>query len=252
MKRVLALAATLCLLVCMGAVAVHGADKVYALTMGVHKYSADSTVSDGSGVASVTYKRHKDGSTGSTNRIYDVERGETFTLTTAVKEGQETFFTFIGWLDENGSVIGTETTLELTIDSSKAAFAAYVENADRHVLTYTVVGEGKVAVSSDHPVFQGDGCVSLLHGASAEIRFTPAENHSTYYLKVDGRRVSFLRNAFGALAAAVKDGQVKDAFSALVNIVRFFIGGEAVYTIPVVEADCTFEVGFMKPFFEKK
>ena len=249
MKKLLALVMTLCLLACIGSVAASGADKVYALTMGVHKYSVNNTVSDGSSVASVTYVRHKDGSTGSANRIYDIEQGETFTLTTAVKAGQEDFYTFVCWIDENGSIIGDEPTLELTIERSGAAFATYAENANRHVLTYTVVGEGKISVSSDREPMQGEGCVSILHGASAEIRFTPAADYATYYVKVDGKKVSFLANAGGALADAVKAGKIKDAFNALLNIVRFFIGMEAVYTIPVVDHDVTFEVGFMKSAF---
>ncbi len=251
MKRLLALAMTLCLLVCTGSVAVEGADKVYALTMGVRRYSADNAVIDG-GVATVTYTRHKDGSTGSAGRIYDISSGETFTLTTAVREEQKNFYAFVGWLDENGALIGTQTTLEVTMDSSKAAFAVYAENADRHVLTYTVVGEGKVSVSSDHPVETGVGCASILHGASALVAFAPAKGYSAYYVKVDGQKVSFLHNACGTLSDAVKSGRIRDAFNALVNIVRFFLGGEAVYTIPVVQADMTFEVGFIKPFFEKK
>ncbi len=250
MKKVLALVMTLCLLACMGSVAASGAGRVYALTMGVHKYSVNSTPADGGSIATVTYLRHKDGSTGSANRIYDIEAGETFTLTTAVKAGQEDYFTFLCWLDEKGAIIGKEPTLELTIDGSKAAFAAYAENADRHLLTYTVVGSGKVSVSSDRPLMQGDGCVSLLHGASASIRFTPALGYSTYYLKVNGEKVSFLQNAFGTLSAAVKGGKIKDVFNAALNFVRFFIGMEAVYTIPSVEKDTTFEVGFMKSALE--
>lgn len=252
MKKFLALVMTLCLLACTGSVAASGAEKVYALTMGVYKYSANSTVSDGSGVATVTYLRRKDGSTGSANRIYDIESGEVFTLTTAVQEGQEAVYTFLCWLDENGAVIGKEPTLELTMDSSKAAFAAYAEIADRHVLTYTVVGDGKVSVSSDRPLMQGDGCVSVLHGARADIRFTPGKDYTAFSLKVDGRKVSFLANAFGTLSAAVKAGKIKDAFNALFNIVNFFIGNEAVYTISSVETDVAVEVSFMKSAFGYK
>lgn len=246
MKRILALAVALCLLCCTCAVAVSGADKVYALTMGVHRYAANNTVTDGSGVASVTYFRHKDGTSGSANHIYNVESGERFTLTTAVKEGQENNFSFLCWLDMDGVVIGRETTLELTIDSSKAAFAVYVENADRHLLTYKVVGEGKVSVFSDLPVFQGDDCVSLLHGARAEIHFTPAKAYTAYYLKVNGQKVSFFANAFDAFDSALKARAFRDAFGALLNMAKFVIGLEAVYTISPIEADVTFEVGFMK------
>lgn len=249
MKRILALVMTLCLLLSAGAVAAEGADKVYALTMGVHKYAGNNTVTDASGVASVTYYRHKDGSTGSANRIYDVESGERFTLTTAVREGQEEFFSFLCWLDEYGRVIGNEPTLEVTVEQSTAAFATYVENASRHLLTYKIVGEGSVSVSSDHQVFSGDGCASLLHGASAEIHFTPAKNYSTYYLKVDGQKIPFLPNALDRLGSAVRSGKIKSVFNALLNIVKFYIGREAIYTISSVEDDCTFEVGFMKTPF---
>ena len=252
MKRVLSLLMTLCLLVSLGSVAAEGADKVYALTMGVHKYAVNNTVVDASGVASVTYVRHKDGTTGCANRLYDVGYGETFTLTTAVKEGQEDYYTFVCWLDERGVVIGRETTLDLTIDGSKTAFAAYVETADRHLATYKIVGEGSVCVSSDYEVFQGDGCASLLHGARADFRFTPAKGYAAYYVKIDGEKVSFLANAFGTFSAAVKEKRIKDAFNALLNVMRFFIGGQAVYSVPVVDRDMTFEVGFMKSVFAYK
>ncbi len=249
MKKVLALVMTLCLLACMGSVAAEGAVKVYSLTMGVYKHAANSTVSDGSGVASVTYVRHSNGTTGSANRIYDVAEGETFTLTTAVREGQEDFYSFLCWLDEKGSVIGSEPTLELTMDGSKTAFAAYVEIADRHIVTYTIVGEGSVTVSSDHEVFQGVGCASLLHGASAVIRFSPAADYATAYLKVNGEKVSLLSNAFSALSAAVKERSFKAFLNALLNVVKFFVSRDVVYSIPCVEQDVSLEVGFTKSAF---
>ncbi len=246
MKRVLALVMTLCLAFTTVSFAARGADKYYALTMGVHKYAGNNTVVDASGIASVTYYRHKDGSTGSANHIYDIAEGEQFTLTTEIRQEQKEFFTFLCWLDEYGTVIGKEPTLEITVDRSRAAFATYVENASRHLLTYKIVGEGSVSVSSDHQVFSGYGCVSLLHGASAEIHFAPGKGGSAYYIKVDGEKVAFLPNALEQLGAAVKGGKIKAVFQALLNIVKFYIGKEAVYTIKRVEHDCTFEVGFMR------
>ena len=74
MKRVLALVMTLCLAFTTVSFAARGADKYYALTMGVHKYAGNNTVVDASGIASVTYYRHKDGSTGSANHIYATGR----------------------------------------------------------------------------------------------------------------------------------------------------------------------------------
>ena len=64
------------------------------------------------------------------------------------------------------------------------------------------------------------------------------------------RTVRLLQNAFGTLSAAVKGGKIKDVLNAALNFVRFFIGMEAVYTIPSVEKDTTFEVGFMKSALE--
>ena len=252
MKKPLAILLAVCTLVCAFSIGVTAAEKVFALTMGVHQYSVNSTVSDGSDIASVIYTRHKTGAIGSANRIYDIQNGEQFTLTTAVKEGQETYYAFIGWLDADGAVISTEPTLELTMDSSKTAIAAYSEIADRHVLTYSVAGEGSVSVSSDHKLYEGEGCVSILHGASASIKMTPAKNHSIFYLKVNGQKVGFLQNAVSALRDAAQSGNFKNILNALVNVVKFCLGKDAVYTIPSVEADTTFEVGFLKPYFEKK
>ena len=252
MKKVLALLMTLCLLVCVGSIAAEGAVKVYALTMGVRRNAANNTVMDASGIATVTYVRHLNGTTGSADRIYDVMEGETFTLTTAVKEGQEGFYSFLCWIDENGAVIGQETTLELTMDSSKAAFATYVETASRHLVTYKIVGEGSVSVSSDREVIQGVGCASLMHGASAKIRFSPARGYSTYSLKVNGENVSFLSNPIPELYAAVKAGGIKNILGALFRVVKYFLNRETVYSIPCIDQDITIEVGFMKNAFGYK
>lgn len=246
MKRVLTILITLCMLACMGSVAAEGAVKVYALTMGVRRNAVNNTVVDASSIATVTYVRHLNGTTGSADRIYDVMEGETFTLTTAVKEGQEDFYAFLCWIDEKGAVIGQETTLELTMDSSKAAFATYVEAASRHLVTYKIVGEGSVSVSSDREVIQGVGCASLLHGASAKIRFLPARGYSTYYLKVNGEKVSFQSNPIPDFYAAVKAGGIKNILGALLKVVKYFLNRETVYTIPCVDQDITIEVGFMK------
>ncbi|MBQ7540752.1 MAG: hypothetical protein IJT44_00500 [Clostridia bacterium] len=252
MKKTIAVLLAFCTVFSMLSLAAHAAEKVYALTMGVHRYAANSTVADGSDIAEVTYTRHATGETGSADRIYDVRAGETFTLETAVKAEMADYFMFIAWLDVNGEIIGREPTLELTMDSSKAAFATYAEIADRHVLTYTVVGEGTVSVSSDLKLKDGDGCVSVLHGARASVKFTPAKGYSASYIKVDGDRVSFLQNATAALGDAIRSGKIKSVFNALLNIVKYYIGKEAVYTIASVKSDMTFEVGFTKPYFQKE
>lgn len=249
MKKIIAAILCLCLLMGTCVMGVSAAEKVYSLTMGVHKYSVNNTVSDGAGIASVTYVRQKDGSTGSANRLYDIEKGEKFTVTTALKEGQEAYYAFLGWIDMDGVIISHDYTIEVTMDSSKAVFAVYTECADRYVVSYGYSGTGKVSASSDRVSFPGTDCISVLKGASVTFKFTPAKDCYAVYVKVDGQKVSMLGYSLRSLKTAVTDGKIKDVFSAIINYVKFLLGKEATYTIENVQADCTFEVGFMKPYF---
>ena len=250
MKRLIALILCACMLVCAVCFGAHAEGKTYALTMGVHKYAANHTVTDGSAIAEVTYLRHKDGSQGSANRIYDIEEGEVFTITTAVKAGQEENYAFVAWLDINSVIVSRETTIEVVMDRSQAYFATYVETIDRHVVTCRVAdGEGSIAaVSSDKELYLGDGCASVLHGASVTVRFTPAKNYSVYALTVDGMRVSMAANTLRSFGAALKKADFKGMFNALVNHVKFLIGKDATYTIPEILDDTLVEVRFIKPF----
>lgn len=250
MKRIIALLLCTCTLACSLCIVAHAENKkVYALTMGVHKYAANHTVTDGSSIAEVKYLRHKDGTEGSTDRIYDIEEGEVFTLTTAVKEGQEDKFTFVAWLDINSEIISRETTIEVVMDRSKAYFATYVETLDRHVVTTCVAhGEGSIsAVSSSRELYIGDGCASVLHGASATVKFSPAKGYSTYALAVDGVRVSMIGNTARSFFAAMKKADFKGMFNALLNHIKYLIGKEATYTIPEILDDTLVEVSFIKP-----
>ncbi len=252
MKKVLAF--VLCVIFTFGVFGVcanaeTATEKVYALTMGVHKYSVNNTVSDGSGVAVVSFKRNSTGEEGSLNKIYDITKGETFTLTTQVKEGLESFYAFVAWVDGDGVVLGKEPTIEITVDASKAVFATYAENASRYNIEYSHVGEGSVSVSSNFPMQQGEGTVSVMSGADATIKFSPAENYSVYFVKVNGEKFNMFKYACDRFVAFIKDGNIKDAFSEIVNFVKILIGKEGTLVIENIAEDYTFEVGFIKPAF---
>ena len=252
MKRIIALLLCACLLTGAGSFGAAAADKVYALTMGVHKYSANHTVVDGSDIAEVRYLRHKDGSEGSANHIYDVEEGEVFTLTTSVKEGQSDKYVFLAWLDINSEIVSEETSIEVVMDRSRAYFATYVEVLDRHVVSYRISdGEGSVSLSSDKELFPGKGCASVLHGASVTVKFTPAKGYSAYALTVDGARVQMLPYTFRTFLSEAKDMDVKGMFRSLLNYIKFLIGKDATYTIPEVLADTLVEVRFIKSSLQR-
>ena len=252
MKRFFAFFLSVCLLFSCGLIGVQAADKVYALTMGVRKYDANSTVSDGSSIAVVQYSRLSDGTSGSVNKIFDIAPGEEFDLSSTLAEGQSEQYAFIGWFDGNGALLSKEKILHLTIDRSKAVFAGYVEIANRHILTYSYVGEGKISVSSNRAMQPGDGCASLLDGASATITFTPAKNYSVFFIKVNGQKVTMLGQTVHMLSAAVQDKNVKGIFITLLNYVKFLLAKETKYTIENITADTTFEVGFIKPYLGKR
>ena len=251
MKRVWAFVMAACLLLCCGIVGVQAADKVYALTMGVRKYNANNTSTDGSAIAVVRYTRLSDGTSGTVNKLFDIQPGEEFVLTSAPAEGQAAYYAFVGWFDGDGAQISKEETLRIVMDGSKAVFAGYAETADRYVLMYTCVGEGKLSVSSDRFLQQGDGCVSVMSGASATVTITPAKNYSVYFIKVNGEKVTMFANTAQVLSAAAQRRDVKGVFRALVNYVKFLLAKETKYTIATITGDTTFEVGFMKPYFEK-
>ena len=250
MKKTIAILLTFCIAFSALAFGAYADDKVYALTMGVYKYAANHTVSDGGDIATVTYLRHSTGETGSANHLYDVRAGEVFTLTTAVNADQEAYYAFNCWLDMRGAIISYEPTLEITIDGSTAVFAAYTERADRHLVTCVIHGEGSVSFSSDHRIEQGIECATIMHGASVSIKLTPAKKYCVTGIKVNGEKVSFMKNAFTQVGNAVQTGKIKNVFNALLNIVKFCIGKDVVYTIPSITADTTFEVTFYKSFFE--
>lgn len=250
MKKVLAF--VLCLVFAFGTfcIGVSAADeKVYAVTMGVHKYSVNNTVTDGSNVASVKFVRHSTGEEGSQNKIFDIQKGETFTLTTTVNDGLENFYAFVAWVDGDGVVLGTDTTLEITVDASVAVFATYTENASRHTVTYSHIGDGSVSVSSDFPMQQGDGCVSVMAGSNATVKFTPAENFSVYFVKLNGEKVNMFTYACERFVRFIKDGNIGDAFSELLNFFKILFGKEGTLVIENVDKDYTFEVGFIAPAF---
>lgn len=249
MKKMIAVILCLCMLAGACVTGVCAAEKVYSLTMGVHKYSVNNTVSDGADIADVTYVRQKDGSTGSANRLYDIEKDEKFTVTTELKAGQEAYYSFLGWIDMDGVIISHAYTIELTMDESKAVFAVYTECADRFMVSYGCSGVGKVSASSDRVSYAGPDCISVLKGASVTFKFTPSKDYYAVYLKVDGQKVSMLGYSLRALKTAIADGNIKNVFSAIVNYVKFLLGKEASYTIEDVQKDFTFEVGFMRPFF---
>ncbi len=250
MKRSASLLLVVCLLLCTCMTGAQAAEnKVYALTMGVHKYAANHTVTDGSSIGKVTYLRHKDGSTGSVNRIYDIEPGEKFTLTTELNPDQKGFYTFVCWLDIDSAIVSSDPVLEVTMDSSKAYFAAYAENASRHLVTYKVTdGEGSVSIASDRGIYTGVGCASVLHGASATVKISPAKEYSAYALVVGGKRVSMLGYTARSLAHAAKSADFKGVFQAILNCVKYLIGLDATYTIPSVTEDILVEISFFKPY----
>lgn len=243
MKRIFAFCMALVLM--MSVLAFGASAKVYALTMGVHKYGANNTVSDGSDIATVTYFRHKDESTGTQNKIYDIEFGEVFTLTTAVKEGKENEYVFCGWLNQDGEIISTSDTITLTFDGSKTAIAVYAESASRYVLTYLVQkGEGSLSVSSNRPLYQGDECVSIFGGADATIKFTPGKGYSVRYIRVNGRDQSFVLNNFDTMESCLLNKDIKGFFNGFLNLIKYLIHQEATFTIRNIEADTLFEIGF--------
>ena len=250
MKRTAALLLTMCVLLCtcmIGAAA--DGNKVYALTMGVHKYAANHTVRDGSSIAEVIYVRRKDGTEGSANCIYDIEPGETFTLKTKLKDNQKDFYTFCCWLDINSEIISTDPEIEVVMDSSKAFFAAYVESTGRHVVTYRVAdGKGSVSLSSNREIYQGKGCASVLHGASATIKFSPDGAYSTYALTVNGQRVSMLAFTVRGLVREAKEADVKGLFNVLFNYIKYLLGWDAAYTIDEITDDTLIEVRFTKVY----
>ena len=183
MKRILAF--ILCIIMTFGAFSVFANaatveddGKLYAVTMGIRKYSANETVESADGFASVTYTRHSTGETGSQDKIYNVKKGETFTLTTKLNEGLENFYTFVAWVDGKGIILSKETSIEVTVDASVAVFAAYAENTSRHTVVYSVIGEGEVSVSSNLPLQSADGIVSVMEGANVTFEFTPEEEYS--------------------------------------------------------------------------
>lgn len=246
------LAAILCLCVLLGTcvMGVSAADKVYALTLGVHKYSVNNTPSDGSGVASVSYTRHKDGSTGNANHLYDVTPGEVFTVETKLKEGQEGYYTFVAWLDENGVIVGETQKMEVTMDSSKTLIAAYAEVSNRYIASYSIIdGDGKISASSNRVNFQGEDCISVLEGADVTFKFTPAKENYAVRMELNGQRVSIVAYSVRTLVDAVKGGQIKDAFNAIVNFVKYCMGKEATYTVKNVHDDVDFAVKFVKTAF---
>ena len=256
MKKILAF--VLCMIfafgtLCIGASAAEEStepEKVYALTMGIHKYSVNNTVTDGAGVASLTFLRHSTGEEGSQNKIFDVKKGEKFTLTTKLNDGMEKFYSFVAWVDGKGVVLGTDTSIEITVDSSVAVFATYAETATRYMVTYSHIGEGNISVSSNMPMQQGDGCVSVLEGADVTFKFTPAENFSVYTIKLDGRRVDMLTYSVERFIRFIKEGEIKTAFEAIINFFKIWLGKEGVFEVENVETNLVFEVGFMEPYFK--
>lgn len=249
MKKILAAILCFCLLLGTCAMGVSAAEKVYSLTMGVHKYSVNSTVSDGADIATVTYTRQKDGSTGSANRLYDIENGEKFTVSTALKDGQEAFYAFLGWMDMDGAIISHETTIELTMDCSKAVFAVYTECANRYVISYSYTGTGSVSASCNKTAYAGTDCLSVMHGSSVTFKMSPSKDFYVSTIKVDGEKVSMLSYSVRTLKAAVSDGNIKGVFNAIINYVKFLMGKEATYTLENVTADHTFAVSFQRPYF---
>ena len=137
MKRTAAFILAFCLLFSCGVTCTQAADKVYALTMGVRRQDVNQTVSDGASVAVVTYTRLKDGTSGSANKIFDVEYGEVFYLQTRLISGQEDRYVFLGWFDGDGVLLSHASDLRVEIDGSKAVFAAYGEIAAHSLFTYT-------------------------------------------------------------------------------------------------------------------
>lgn len=249
MKKILAAMLCFCLLLGTCMLGSSAADKVYSLTMGVHKYSVNNTVSDGADIATVTYTRQKDGSTGSANRLYDIEKDEKFTVTTAIKDGQEAYYAFLGWIDMDGALISHETTIELTMDSSKAVFAVYTECANRYVITYTCTGTGSVSASCNKTAYPGVDCMSVMHGSSVTFKMSPSKDFYVSTIKVDGEKVSMLAYSVRTLKKAVSDGNVKGAFNAVLNYVKFLLGKDATYTLENITADHTFAVSFQRPYF---
>ena len=247
MKRILSLMLTVCLLAYCGMAGTQAADKVYALTMGVHIFNANSTVTDGSSIATVRYMRLSDGTSGVADKVFDVQPGEEFDLATEPAEGQAERYAFIGWFDGNGVLLSEEETIHVVMDSSKAVFAGYVEITRRCILTCIWDGEGSLSASSDRLLEQGDGCITLLGGANATVTIRPANRFSGYTMKLNGKRVTMIENTVRMLSAAVEKKSIKGVFNAIVNHVRFLLAADARYTIENITEDTTFEVRFKKP-----
>ena len=241
-----------CLLACCGIIGVQAADKVYALTMGVRKYSANSTVSDGSSIATIHYTRLSDGTSGVADKIFDVQPGEAFTLTTEPAVEQIERYAFIGWFDGNGVLLSTDETIYVVVDRSTAVFAGYVEIAARRILTYTWTGEGSLSASSDRLAERGDGCIALVDGANATVTIKPANIFSVYVMKLNGKRVTMIENTARMLSVAIEKKDAKGAFKAIVNFVKFLLIRDAEYTIENITEDTTFEVEFVYPYFAKR
>ena len=54
------------------------------------------------------------------------------------------------WVDGDGVLLTRDECIHIPVDKSTAVFAVYAEIANRHVLTYTCVGEGTLAVHIRH------------------------------------------------------------------------------------------------------
>ena len=249
MKRTAAFILAFCLLFSCGMTCTQAADKVYALTMGVRRQDVNQTVSDGASVAVVTYKRMKDGTSGSANKIFDVEYGEVFYLQAQLIPGQENSYTFIGWCDGDGVLLSRELVLCIEIDSSKAVFAVYGEIAAHNLFTYTYQGKGRMSVSSDKPMQNGDGVASVPRGANVTVKFSPARKYMVAYIKLNGQKVFMTDNFMDSINAAARNGKIRDFFGAVWNYVKFLSGIDAEYLVENVTADTTFEVKFMKKAF---
>ena len=106
-----------------------------------------------------------------------------------------------------------------------------------------------MSASSDWLAEQGDGCITLIDGATAAVTIKPAGVFFVYEMKLNGKRVTMTENTARMLSVAVEKNDVKGVFKAIVNYGKFLLGLSAKYTIENITEDTTFEVSFKKPFF---
>ncbi|MCR5485709.1 MAG: hypothetical protein K6F09_08950 [Clostridiales bacterium] len=221
------------------------ASGLYALTIGAHKLGSDIISND---VMKVTAYINGSSEGRTDNHIYDLKTGDTVVLKADFNSNYDAFYSFWGWLDNNGVILGEESTLSFTIGkSSVSCFAVYREMSDRHVITCDTHGKGSVTASDPKgfDVINGDNMISVLNGTSPVLKFKPkSKSFVVKKITVDGKNITSLSGTLSAVGSFLskKDySSAAKAFKNYKNATNKFIG---TYQLENVTSDVTVDVVF--------